>query len=97
MASMASSERVVYVVQDRTTSAQPGILTVAFESAEKAIKHVDAFRAQHPDNPGALTWATGPGWADGRDAQGNTVFYVCSLTLVSDNELTYFERSARRS
>lgn len=70
---------------------------MAFESAEKAIKHVDAFRAQHPDNPDTLTWSTGPGWADGRDAQGNTVFYVFGLKLVSDNELTYFERSARSS
>lgn len=97
MTSMTSSDRVVYVVHDRATSAQPGILSTAFESIEKAIAHVDAFRAQHPDNPGALIWATGPGWADGRDAQGNTMFHVFGLTLVSDNELTYFERSARGS
>jgi len=94
---MTTSERAVYVVHDRTTDAQPGILTTAFESVQKAIAHLDAFRAQQPGNPGALTWATGPGWADGRDAEGKTVFYVFGLTVVSDNELTYFERSARRS
>lgn len=87
----------MYVMQDCATSARPGILTTAFESIEKAIAHVDAFRAQQPDGPGALTWSTGPGWADGRDERGNTVFYVFGLTLVSDNELTYFERSAGRS
>ncbi|WP_143168412.1 hypothetical protein [Amycolatopsis australiensis] len=93
---MTNSERAVYVVHDRTTSAQPGILTTAFESVTKAIAHLDAFRAQQPGAPGPLHWETGPGWADGRDAQGNTVFYVFGLALVADNELTYFERTARQ-
>ena len=84
-------------MHDRTTSAQPGILTTAFESIKKAIAHLDAFRAQHPDTPGPLSWTTGPGWADGRDAQGSTVFYVFGLALVPDNETTYFERSVRKS
>ncbi|MFI5614661.1 hypothetical protein [Amycolatopsis sp. NPDC051903] len=92
-----TSKRAVYVVHDRTTSAQPGILSEAFESIQKAIAYLDGFRAQHPDNPGALTWATGPGWADGRDAAGTTVFYVFGLSVVSDNDVTYFERPARRS
>lgn len=42
----------MYVVHDRTTSAQPGILATAYESVEKAIADLDGFRAQHPDNPG---------------------------------------------
>ncbi|MET9260283.1 hypothetical protein [Amycolatopsis sp. NPDC004079] len=92
---MSSSKRVVYVVHDRTTSARPGILTTAFESVEKAIAHVNGFRAQHPDNPGPLTWSTGPGWADGRDAAGNTVFYVSGLTVAPDNEPTFYENPAR--
>ncbi|MEV7040441.1 hypothetical protein [Amycolatopsis sp. NPDC051061] len=52
---MTNSERAVYVVHDRTTSAQPGILTTAFESVKKAIAHLDGFRAQQPGAPGPLT------------------------------------------
>uniref|UniRef100_UPI003F4986DF hypothetical protein n=1 Tax=Amycolatopsis sp. CA-096443 TaxID=3239919 RepID=UPI003F4986DF len=94
---MTSSKRVVYVVHDRTTDANPGILTTAYESTAKAIADLDGFRAQHPDNPGPLTWSTGPGWADGRDAEGNTVFYVSGLTVAPDNEPAYFEKFNRKS
>lgn len=94
---MTSKKRAVYVVHDRTTSAQPGILTTAFESVEKAIAYLDGFRAQHPDNPGPLVWSTGPGWADGRDAKGSTVFYVSGLAVQPDNEPAYFEKFTRRS
>ncbi|WP_236788031.1 hypothetical protein [Amycolatopsis sp. GM8] len=94
---MTSSQRAVYVVHDRTTSAQPGILATAFESITKAIAYLDGFRAQHPDNPGPLTWTTGPGWANGRDADGNEMFNVFGLALHPDNEPAYFERTSRRS
>lgn len=94
---MTNSERIVYVVHDHTTDAQPGILTSAYESIEKARADLDAFRAQHPDNPGPLQWLTGPGWADGRDAQGRTVFYVFGLRLKPDNVPTYFEKAVRRA
>ncbi|WP_290056410.1 hypothetical protein [Amycolatopsis solani] len=94
---MTSSKRVVYVVHDRTTSAQPGIHTTAYESVEKAIANLNGFRAQHPDNPGPLVWSTGPGWADGRDAKGNTVFYVSGLTVQPDNQPGYYEQFTRRS
>src|ERR1043165_4641108 len=67
MTSMTSSKRAVYVVHDRTTDANPGILATAYESTEKAIADLNGFRAQQPDNPGPLTWSTGPGWAEGRD------------------------------
>ena len=93
---MTSSKRAVYVVHDRTTSAQPGILATAYESVEKAIADLNGFRAQHPDNPGPLAWSTGPGWADGRDATGNTVFYVFGLNVAPDNEPAYFEKPARK-
>ncbi|MFB9690078.1 hypothetical protein [Amycolatopsis plumensis] len=94
---MTSSKRAVYVVHDRTTSAQPGILTTAYESVEKAIADLNGFRAQQPSNPGPLVWSTGPGWADGCDAQGNTVFYVFGLAVQPDNEPAYFEKFTRRS
>jgi hypothetical protein len=87
----------VYVVHDRTTDARPGILTTAYESIEKARADLDAFRTQHPDNPGPLQWVTGPNWADGRDAQGRTIFYVSGLHLQPDNVPTFFEKSARRA
>ncbi len=93
---MTNSERVVYVVHDRTTDAQPGILNSAYESIEKARADLDAFRAQHPDNPGPLQWSTGPNWADGKDAQGRTIFYVFGLRLLPDNVPTFFETSVRR-
>lgn len=96
MAAMTSSKRAADVVHDRTTSAQPGILATAYESVEKAIADLDGFRAQHPANPGPLAWSTGPGWADGRDAQGNTVFYVFGLTVAPDNEPAYFEKFTHR-
>ncbi|WP_158688161.1 MULTISPECIES: hypothetical protein [Actinomycetes] len=93
---MTSSKRAVYVVHDRTTSAQPGILATAYESVEKAIADLDGFRAQHPDDPGPLTWSTGPGWAAGRDAAGNTVFDVFGVSVAPDNEPAYFEKFNRR-
>lgn len=92
---MTNRQRVVYVVHDHTTDARPGILTSAYESIEKARTDLDAFRAQHPDKPGPLKWSTGPNWADGRDVQGKTVFYVFGLQLLPDNEPTFFEKSAR--
>lgn len=84
------------MVEDRTTSARPGIHATAYESIAKAMANLDGFRAQHPDNPGPLTWSTGPGWADGRDAQGNTVFYVSGLEVAPDDEPAFYERFNRK-
>src|SRR4051812_29899938 len=97
MTPMTSSKRAVYVVHDRTTTAQPGILATAYGSVEKAMAALDGFRAQHPDNPGPLAWTTGPNWANGRDADGHEVFNVFGLTVAPDNEPAYFEKFTRRS
>lgn len=94
---MSDRQRVVYVVHDQTTDARPGIHASAYESIEKARADLDAFRAQHPDNPGPLQWSTGPGWAHGADADGAPVFHVFGLQLQPDTEPTYFEKATRRA
>ena len=93
MAPMASRDEVVYVVHDRTTSAQPGIHATAYESVQKAIANLDGFRAQQPGTTGPLTWTTGPGWANAHDDQGNPVFSVFGVTIAPDDEPAHFERS----
>lgn len=85
------SESCTWYTTERLT------LSSAYESIEKARADLDAFRAQHPDNPGPLQWSTGLNWAEGRDAQGRTIFSVFGLHLQPDNELTFFEKSARRA